>query len=78
MHLMVLHINGSGNPLGIKTSHIDTSTFHPYYTTKDFFGIIIFFMIFSYFVFFNPNILGHPDNYIPASPLKTPTHIVPE
>jgi ubiquinol-cytochrome c reductase cytochrome b subunit len=29
-------------------------------------------------VFFAPNALGHPDNYIPANPMQTPAHIVPE
>jgi len=52
--------------------------FHPYYTIKDFFGLSVFLAIFCVFVFFVPNILGHPDNYVPADPLSTPAHIVPE
>jgi len=76
-HLIALHQHGSNNPLGIE-SRFDEIPFHPYYIVKDLFGIIVFFIIFSLFVFFYPNILGHPDNYIPANPLVTPTHIVPE
>ena len=52
--------------------------FHPYYTIKDFFGLAVFLAIFCIFVFFVPNILGHPDNYVPADPMSTPAHIVPE
>lgn len=79
IHIIALHIHGSGNPSGveIKTPK-DTIPFHPYYTVKDFFGFGFFFLIFFYFVFFNPNYLGHPDNYIPANALVTPQHIVPE
>ena len=79
MHIWALHTHGSNNPLGIdvKTPQ-DTIPFHPYYTYKDFFGFGIFFMIFAWFVFFSPNSLGHPDNYIPANPMVTPAHIVPE
>ena len=52
--------------------------FHPYYTVKDFFGFGVYFLIFAYFIFYKPNVLGHSDNYIPANPLVTPAHIVPE
>lgn len=79
LHLIALHLHGSNNPKGIdvkKTS--DTVPFHPYYTVKDFFGFGIYFIVFAYFTFFAPNSLGHPDNYIPANPLLTPEHIVPE
>lgn len=79
LHVAALHITGSNNPLGIdvKTPQ-DTLPFHPYYTAKDIFGLLLFLIIFSAFVFFSPNSLGHPDNYIPANPLSTPAHIVPE
>ncbi|MFW0777724.1 MAG: cytochrome b [Rickettsiales bacterium] len=79
LHIWALHIHGSNNPLGIdvKTPQ-DTIPFHPYYTYKDFFGFGVFFMVFAWFVFFSPNSLGHPDNYIEANPLVTPPHIVPE
>jgi len=77
MHLIALHENCSNNPLGIK-SYIDMVAFHPYYTIKDLFGIALFGVFFSYFIFFAPNLLGHTDNYIPANPLVTPPHIQPE
>ncbi|MDA0938715.1 MAG: cytochrome b N-terminal domain-containing protein [Proteobacteria bacterium] len=78
-HIISLHIHGSNNPSGIevKTSE-DVIPFHPYYTLKDFFGFGVFFLVFFSFVFFSPNSLGHPDNYIKADSLVTPTHIVPE
>ena len=56
----------------------DTLPFHPFYTAKDLFGLGVFLIVFALFVFFAPNSLGHPDNYIPANPLPTPAHIVPE
>jgi ubiquinol-cytochrome c reductase cytochrome b subunit len=56
----------------------DTVPFHPYYTSKDGFGLGVFLILFTTFVFFLPNVLGHPDNYIEANPLSTPAHIVPE
>jgi len=79
LHIWALHQHGSNNPLGIdvKTPQ-DSIPFHPYYTYKDFFGFGVFFLIFAWFVFFSPNSLGHPDNYIPANPMVTPPHIVPE
>ncbi len=79
MHLVALHVNGSNNPTGVDpVSEKDTIPFHPYYTVKDFFGFGLFFLIYAYFIFFAPNYLGHPDNYIPADPMVTPAHIVPE
>jgi quinol-cytochrome oxidoreductase complex cytochrome b subunit len=79
LHLVALHQHGSNNPMGIdvKTPK-DTIPFHPYYTVKDFFGLAVFFMVFSWFIFYQPNYLGHPDNYTPANPMVTPAHIVPE
>lgn len=79
LHIVSLHIHGSNNPTGVevKTAN-DTIPFHPYYTVKDLVGYGVFLLIYSYFIFFAPNYLGHPDNYIPANPLVTPTHIVPE
>ena len=78
-HIWALHQHGSNNPLGIdvKTPQ-DTIPFHPYYTVKDCVGFGVFFMVFAWFVFFAPNSLGDPDNYIPANPMVTPAHIVPE
>jgi len=79
LHLVALHKHGSNNPTGVDVkSEKDTIPFHPYYTIKDFFGFGIYFLIFAFFIFFEPNYLGHPDNYIPANPLVTPAHIVPE
>ena len=79
LHLWALHRFGSNNPTGIDAKgDKDTLPFHPYYTVKDLFGVGVFLVIFAGFVFFAPNYLGHPDNYIPADPMVTPTHIVPE
>ncbi len=79
LHVIALHRFGSNNPLGIDMKRPqDSISFHPYYTIKDAFTIGLFLIFFSYFIFFNPNYLGHPDNYIPADPLVTPAHIVPE
>lgn len=79
LHIVALHANGSNNPLGIDAkSARDKIPFHPYYTSKDAFGIAVLFLVFAFFVFFAPNFFGEPDNYVPANPLVTPTHIVPE
>ncbi|MFI4983740.1 MAG: cytochrome bc complex cytochrome b subunit [Rickettsiales bacterium] len=79
IHVVALHVHGSNNPTGVDVkSKKDTINFHPYYTVKDFFGMGIFFLIYALFVFYYPNTLGHADNYIPANPLVTPAHIVPE
>nr|YP_011003664.1 apocytochrome b [Gracilaria eucheumatoides]WPS66066.1 apocytochrome b [Gracilaria eucheumatoides] len=77
IHLAVLHQDGSGNPLGID-SNVDKVRMFPYFIYKDFLGLLIFIIFFSLFVYFSPNILGHPDNYIEANPMVTPAHIVPE
>ena len=79
LHVASMHVAGSNNPDGIDVkSSQDTITFHPYFTAKDFFGLCLFFLLFASFIFFAPNALGHPDNYIRANPLSTPAHIVPE
>ncbi len=79
LHIWALHVTGSSNPLGIDTKGPqDTLPFHPYYTMKDTVGLIVFIAIYAVFVFYMPDALGHPDNYIPANPLVTPAHIVPE
>jgi quinol-cytochrome oxidoreductase complex cytochrome b subunit len=79
LHLVALHRFGSNNPLGIDTKGPqDTLPFHPYYTAKDMFGLGVFLIIYAIIVFFAPNLFGEPDNYIPANPLATPPHIVPE
>jgi ubiquinol-cytochrome c reductase cytochrome b/c1 subunit len=79
LHIWALHVPGNNNPLGIKVkSRQDVVPFHPFYTSKDLFGLVVFLVFMAWFVFYVPNFLGHPDNYIPADPLKTPAHIVPE
>jgi ubiquinol-cytochrome c reductase cytochrome b subunit len=76
-HIALLHTRGSSNPL-LGTSAVDYVTFYPYLYLKDLLGLLILIFGFSYLVFFEPNLLGHPDNYIKANPLVTPLHIVPE
>lgn len=77
LHLILLHKYGSNNPLGIPF-YPDGTRFSPYYIVKDVYGASIFLIVYALFVFFAPNALGHSDNFIPASPLVTPPHIVPE
>ena len=67
----------ANNPEGIN-SNSDKIRFHPYYTSKDLVGFIWFAIFISIFIYWAPNYLGHPDNSIPANPLVTPAHIVPE
>ena len=76
-HIALLHRDGSNNPLGID-SRSDSIPFYPYAYVKDLFSLIVFIVFFSIFLFYFPNLLGHPDNYIPADPMSTPAHIVPE
>jgi len=77
VHLSLLHTVGSNNPLGIN-KNLDTVSFYPYFYVKDLLSFFVLVALFSFFVFFFPNSLGHADNYIPANPLVTPAHIVPE
>lgn len=77
VHLAILHQDGAGNPLGIDSS-TDKIAIYPYFIIKDVLGLIIFGLFFAIFIYFYPNILGHPDNYIEANPMVTPAHIVPE
>jgi ubiquinol-cytochrome c reductase cytochrome b subunit len=79
LHIWALHIPGSSNPTGIDVKdEEDTVPFHPYYTAKDAVGVAAFFIVFAVLLFFAPNFLGEPDNYIPANPSSTPANIVPE
>ncbi|MFN3700264.1 MAG: cytochrome b [Alphaproteobacteria bacterium] len=79
LHVWALHVCGSNNPAGVEPKgKQDMLPFHPYYTIKDSFGLLVFLIIYASFVFFAPDSLGHADNYIPANPLVTPAHIVPE
>jgi len=77
VHLAALHQYGSNNPLGCLGT-VDKVPFYPYFYVKDLVGWVAFALFFSFFVYFYPNALGHPDNYIPANPMSTPAHIVPE
>jgi len=79
LHIWALHVPGNNNPTGISIkTKADAIPFHPYYTLKDGFALSVFVVLFMAFVFYAPNYLGHPDNYIEANPLATPPHIVPE
>ena len=80
LHIWALHVPGNNNPIGIeiKKPSNDTVPFHPYIVIKDLFALLLFLIVFAFFVFYSPNILGHADNYIEANPLVTPAHIVPE
>jgi ubiquinol-cytochrome c reductase cytochrome b subunit len=77
VHLTLLHQDGSSNPLGVDST-TEKISFGQYFLVKDVFGWVVFFAFFSFWIYFAPNSLGHPDNYIPANPLVTPAHIVPE
>lgn len=79
LHIWALHVPGNNNPTGISVKGPqDTIPFHPYYTIKDGFAIVIFLMFYSLFIFYGPNYLGDAINYAPANPLSTPAHIKPE
>lgn len=85
LHLLTLHQKGHGNPLMVfinknylKADGFVNISFYPYFIVKDALGMCLMLIFFACTVIFFPNNLGHPDNYIPANPLVTPTHIVPE
>jgi ubiquinol-cytochrome c reductase cytochrome b subunit len=79
LHIWALHIAGQTNPTGIEIkSKQDVVPFTPHATIKDAFSLIVFLILFSWFLFYHPNYLGHADNYVEANPLVTPAHIVPE
>ena len=77
VHLICLHVNGSNNPIGVRTD-LDKVPFHVYYTSKDWYGIVAFVLFFCSLVYLAPNLLGDPENFIQANPLVTPVHIQPE
>jgi len=77
VHLALLHRDGSNNPLGTDSAASKIS-FYPYFFLKDLTAFFIFMSFFIFFIFYSPNTLGHPVNYIPADPMHTPSHIVPE
>ena len=79
LHVWALHVAGQNNPTGVEPkSDKDVVPFTPYATAKDSFAIVCFCILFAWFVFYVPNYLGHADNYVPANPAVTPSHIVPE
>ena len=79
LHIWALHIPGSSNPTGVEVkSESDTVPFYPYFIAKDGWAVGAFLFLYCAVLFFFPNALGHPDNYIPANPMSTPAHIVPE
>jgi ubiquinol-cytochrome c reductase cytochrome b/c1 subunit len=79
LHIWALHVPGNNNPAGVNVKGPgDTVPFHPYYTIKDGFVIVVFFMFYALFVFYGPNYLGDAVNYVPANSLVTPAHIKPE
>ncbi len=85
LHIWAFHTTGNNNPTGVEVRRTskeeaqkDTLPFWPYFVIKDLFALAVILVIFMAVVGFMPNYLGHPDNYIPANPLATPAHIVPE
>ncbi|MGF1501468.1 MAG: cytochrome bc complex cytochrome b subunit [Paracoccaceae bacterium] len=85
VHIWAFHTTGNNNPTGVEVRRDDTETakkdtvpFHPFYTIKDLYALVLFLILFVVVVFFMPIYLGPPDNYIEANPLATPAHIVPE
>ena len=77
IHLTLLHKNGSNAPISDSTG-VDKISFHPYFFLKDVFALYVYFLVFGGLVFYASNYLGDPNNYIPADPIHTPLHIVPE
>ncbi len=85
VHIWAFHHTGNNNPTGVEVrrgskeeAKKDTLPFWPYFVIKDLFALAVILTVFMAVVGFMPNYLGHPDNYIPANPLVTPSHIVPE
>ena len=79
LKVWAMHIPGASNPTGVAVQGPqDTIPFHPYFTAKDLFGLGVYLLAFCAVVFYAPNMLGEPDNYVPANALSTPAHIVPE
>jgi len=76
LHIIFLHEYRSNNPLGVDF-YVDSVSMFPYYIIKDLYGVILFLIFMVVFVFFFPNFLGLPDNYIPPILLFTPAHFVP-
>ncbi len=64
--------------LSVYPGNMDRIPMHSYFIFKDLITVFVFIFIFSLFVYFSPNTLGHSDNYIPGNPMVTPASIVPE
>nr|QXJ42692.1 cytochrome b [Poecilocoris druraei] len=77
IHLLFLHQTGSNNPLGLNSNY-DKVPFHPYFSIKDLMGVMITLMMLTALILMEPQLLGDPENFIPANPLVTPVHIQPE
>lgn len=77
VHMLAIHVHGSSNPLGV-SANVDRVPMHPYFIFKDLVTILVFLLVLSVIVTQYPNLMGHPDNYIPANPMSTPASIVPE
>nr|YP_004221888.1 cytochrome b [Heterotis niloticus]BAJ54206.1 cytochrome b [Heterotis niloticus] len=77
LHVLFLHETGSNNPAGLN-SNADKIHFHPYFTNKDLLGFLIMLLALISLALFSPNLLGDPENFIPANSLVTPPHIKPE
>ena len=78
IHLVALHAVRSSNPSGINLADKDNIPFHPYFTSKDFYGLGVFLIVLCGFVFFKPDFFLEAINNVPANPMQTPAHIVPE
>ncbi len=89
VHVIALHEVGSNNPDGIEIKKnrdpetnipVDGIPFHPYYTVKDIFGVVVFLIVFCGIMFFAPEMGGYfleYNNFVPANTLQTPDHIAP-
>nr|ANT45821.1 cytochrome b [Apolygus lucorum] len=77
IHLLFLHQTGSNNPMGLNSNY-DKIPFHPYFSIKDYMGMLITLYMFIMLNLWEPQLLGDPENFIPANPLVTPVHIQPE
>jgi len=77
IHIVLLHEHGSNSPIGLNANS-DKIPFHSYFTSKDAYGFVLLGILITILVFYMPNVLGDPENYIKANPLVTPVHIMPE
>jgi quinol-cytochrome oxidoreductase complex cytochrome b subunit len=78
VHLMLLHMVGSTAPEKGGAADFEYTRFFPYFVVKDAVTLVGVVVVYLVLVFYAPNLFGHPDNYVRASALVTPAHIVPE